>query len=260
MQFAIRHGNVEAVAEIANIFVRELFGLVYGVFAFTRFAHAVAFDGFNQNNGWLATVGISSGKCGIDLLRVMPATAQAPDFVIAHVGYQFGSFGVAVKEVFAYKSAIIGFVGLVVAIEHFHHQLAQFAAFIACEQWLPVAAPDELNHVPAAAAKLAFEFLNDFAVTTHGAIEPLQVAIDDKNQVIKSLTRRHADSTQTFNFVHFAIAAKRPYLALGSIGNAACVQVFEETRLINRHKRPQPHAYGGELPKIRHQLGVRVAR
>ena len=130
MQLAVRYGNIKAVAEIAYIFVREFFGLVYGVFAFTCFAHAIAFDGFNQNNGWLATVCVGSGKCGIDLLRVMPATTQAPDFVIAHVGYQFGGFGVAVEEVFAYKSAIIGFVGLVVTIEHFHHQLAQFAAFI----------------------------------------------------------------------------------------------------------------------------------
>ena len=38
------------------------------------------------------------------------------------------------------------------------------------------------------------------------------------------------------------------------------MQVLEEAGLVDRHQRAQAHRDGGELPELRHQLGVRVAR
>ncbi len=38
-----------------------------------------------------------------------------------------------------------------------------------------------------------FIFLNDFAVAAHRAVEPLQIAVDDENQVIQFLAHGHAD-------------------------------------------------------------------
>ena len=37
-----------------------------------------------------------------------------------------------------------------------------------------------------------FEFLDDLAVAAHRAVEPLQVAVDDEDQVVELLARRPA--------------------------------------------------------------------
>ena len=38
------------------------------------------------------------------------------------------------------------------------------------------------------------------------------------------------------------------------------MQVLQETGLVNGHQRAQAHRHRGELPEIRHQLGVRIGR
>ena len=80
--------------------------------------------------------------------------------------------------------AIIGFEGLEVAVQRVHHDLAQGPVFVAGQELVPLAAPQQLNDVPTRPAKFTFEFLNNLAVTTDGTIQTLQIAVDDKNQVI----------------------------------------------------------------------------
>jgi hypothetical protein len=43
-----------------------------------------------------------------------------------------------------------------------------------------------------APAKYAFEFLDDLAVATHRAVQALQVAIDDPDQVVELLATKPA--------------------------------------------------------------------
>ena len=52
------------------------------------------------------------------------------------------------------------------------------------------AAPDHLDHVPAGAAEIGFQLLDDLAVAAHRAVEALQVAVDDEDQVVEPLARR----------------------------------------------------------------------
>ena len=161
---------------------------------------------------------------------------------------------------FAHIGAIVGLECLEIPIEGVHHDLAQGAALVAGEQRIPVRAPEAFDDVPTRAAELAFEFLDDFAVTPNRTVQALQIAVDDKNQVIEVLARGQADGAQRFNLVHFTIAAENPDLAVLGVGNAAGVEVLQEAGLVNGHQGAQAHGDGGELPEIRHELGVRIAR
>jgi hypothetical protein len=106
----------------------------------------------------------------------------------------------------------------------------------------------------------AFQFLHDLAVAAHRAVEPLQVAIDDEDQVVELLAAAKRNGTERFRLVHLAVAHEGPDLASGGIGNAAPVQIFQEPRLVDRHQRPEPHRHGGELPEVGHQPGMRIRR
>ena len=141
MQLAIWYRNVKAVTNVANVFVRELFGLVHRVFALTGLAHAVAFNGFNQQHSGLVFGAVGRMKSRVHLLRLVPATAQFKHFFVGHVLYQLSGFRVLAKEVFTNKSTVVGLHGLVVAVQGFHHQLAQPAALVARKQSVPTRTP-----------------------------------------------------------------------------------------------------------------------
>ena len=194
---------------------------------------------------------------GIDFVRVVAATVQRPDFVVGHVGNEGFEFG-GVEEVLAHIRAVFGFEGLVVAVETFFHALFEGVVGVAGEQAVPAAAPDNFQHVPARATEVAFQLLDDFAVAAHRAVEALQVAVDDENQVVQAFAGGQRDRALAFGFVHFAVAAETPHFAAFGFGQAARFQILQETRLINRHQRAQTHRYGGELPKIGQQVRVRV--
>ena len=54
------------------------------------------------------------------------------------------------------------------------------------DERVPIAAPDDLDDIPAGAAEDGFEFLNDLAVAANRAIEALQVAVDDEDEIVES--------------------------------------------------------------------------
>ena len=115
---------------------------------------------------------------------------QLPQLVVGHVLDQLGGFGVAAKEVLAQIGAVHGAEGLVVAVQRFHHELAQLARLVACQQRVPALAPQQLDDVPAGAAEVALQLLDDLAIAAHRAVQALQVAVDDEDQVIQVLARR----------------------------------------------------------------------
>src|SRR5690606_32288479 len=65
-----------------------------------------------------------------------------------------------------------------------------------------------------------------------------------------------ANGAQGLRFVHLAVAAEYPDLTIAGVGDAASMQVLQETCLVNRHQRAKTHGYSRELPEIRHKLGV----
>ena len=126
------------------------------------------------------------------------------------------------------------------------------------EKRVPAAAPDDLDDVPAGAAEVGLELLDDLAVAAHRAVEALQVAVDDEDQVVQALAAGHADRAERLRLVHLAVAHEGPDLAPGGLGQAAALQVLHEAGLVDRHQRAQAHRDGRELPEVRHQPRVRV--
>ena len=113
-------------------------------------------------------------------------------------------------------------------------------------------------HVPAGAAEGRFQFLDDLAVAAHRAVQALQVAVDDEDQVVELLARSERQSAQRFGLVRFAVAEERPDLARRLGDDAAILEVAHEARLIDGVDRTQAHRDGGELPEVRHQPGMRI--
>ena len=94
----------------------------------------------------------------------------------------------------------------------------QQAVVVGGEQRVPARAPDHLDHVPAGAAEVRLELLDDLAVAAHRAVEALQVAVDDEDQVVEVLAAGERDRAQRLGLVHLAVAQERPHLAAGGVG------------------------------------------
>jgi len=223
-------------------------------------AHAIALDGARKDDRGLAPGFIGRMKGRVDLLRVVAAVAQRPDVVVAHVLDHLEQARIAAEEMLADIGAILRAEGLIVAVQRIHHHLLEDAVLVARQQRIPAAAPQALDDIPARAAKLPFQLLDDLAVAAHRAIEALQVAVDDEDQIIEMLARGQVDRALALGLVHLAVTQEHPDLAPFGVGDAACVQVLEKARLVDRHVRPQPHGDRGKLPEVGHEPGVRVAR
>ncbi len=256
---AVGNRDVEAVAEGLDVLVAELLGLVYGVLALADLAHAEALDGLHQQHRGLTLVLVGGLEGRIDLLRIVAAAAQVPDLVVAHVLDHLERAGIAAEEVLAHVGAVIGLERLVVPVVALHHDLAQRAVLVAGQQVVPALAPQKFDDVPAGAAEFAFQLLDDLAVAAHRAIQALQVAVDDEDQVVEVLARGQADGAQGLHLIHLAVAAEHPDLAVLCVGDATGLQVLQETGLVDGHQRAQAHRDRGELPELGHQLGVRIA-
>src|SRR6266851_1034010 len=85
---------------------------------------------------------------------------------------------------------------LIFAIHQFAHALDQQALGVAFEDGIPLASPQNFDDVPASAAERGFEFLNDLSITAHGAVEALQITVDDKNQIVELLARSQSDRSE----------------------------------------------------------------
>src|SRR5204862_7057457 len=128
---------------------------------------------------------------------------------------------------------------LVLAVDDLAHAFDEEAVLVVGEEGVPVAAPDDLDAIPAGAAEGGFEFLNDLAVAPDRSVEPLQVAIDDEDQVVESLARGECECAQRFRLVGLAIAEETPDLLRRRFAQSAVRQVAGEPRLVNRQDRAE---------------------
>ena len=162
------------------------------------------------------------------------------------------------KKMLAGKRAALGLEILVFAIDAFFHPLAQQTLVVACQQRIPARTPDDLDHIPTGAEKRRFQFLDNLAVTPDRSVESLQVAVDDKNQVVQFFAHRHGDRAQRFRFIRFTVTEETPDLAIVGRDDPAVLHVTAVTSLVNRHHRAQTHRDCRELPEIRHQPWMRI--
>src|SRR5882762_5823704 len=99
---------------------------------------------------------------------------------------------------------------------------------IAREKRIPARAPQYLDDVPAGAEEGGLELLNDLAVAAHRAIEPLQLAVDDENEVVEALAHRHGERAHRLRLVHLAVPEERPDFLVGWLHQPAVLQVAGE--------------------------------
>ena len=229
------------------------------VLRFARLAHPEALDRLGEDHRRLALVVNRHVKCRVDLVRVEAAAVEVPYFLVGPVGDE-GLELRRVEEMLADEGAVLALEGLVLAVDAFHHSPHQDALLVAGEQRVPAGAPDDLDDIPAGAAEVAFQFLDDLAVAADGTVETLQVAVDDEDQVVEVLAPGHADGAHRLGFVHLAVAAEAPHLAALGLREAAVLKIFHEPRLVDRHQRSKAHRNGRELPEVRHQPRMRIRR
>ena len=192
------------------------------------------------------------------LLLVEAAAVEQPDLLVAHVLDALEQDRVAAEEVLAHVGAVARLEGLVLAVDALLHHLHEPAVGVGRQQRIPAAAPDHLDHVPAGAAEVRFELLDDLAVAAHGAVEPLQVAVDDPDQVVEALAAGERGRAHRLGLVHLAVAEERPHLAAVGVRDPARLEVLHEPRLVDRGDRADAQRDGRELPEVRHQPRVRV--
>ena len=156
----------------------------------------------------------------VDLHRIVAAEPQLLQLVVGQVLDHLEQPRIGAEEVLAHVGAGLDGVLLILAVDDLAHPLGEQAVVVGREQRIPVAAPDHLDDVPAGAAEDRFELLDDLAVAAHRAVEPLQVAVDDEDQVVELLARRQADRAERFRLVGLAVAEERPDLAVRRLASA----------------------------------------
>src|SRR4029077_20286843 len=118
------------------------------------------------------------------------------------------------------------------------HQPSRFVAF---KERIPVAAPNDLDDIPTGPAKGRLQLLNDLAVAAHWAVESLQIAIDDKNQIVEPFASGQGDGAERFRLVGFSVADKAPNVLLRCVLQSSLLDVTVEPGLIDRHDRAEAH-------------------
>ena len=156
---------------------------------------------------------LDGGLVGVvDLDRIVAAERHLLQLVVRQVLDHVEQPRIDAPEMLAHVRARFDGVLLILAVDDLAHALHEQAVAILGEQRIPLAAPEDLDHVPAGAAERGFELLDDLAVAAHRAVEPLQVAVDDEDQVVELLARRQRDRAERFGLVGLAVAEERPDL------------------------------------------------
>ena len=119
------------------------------------------------------------------------------------------------------------------------------------EQLVPLPAPDDLDHVPAGAPEQAFQLLHDLAVTAHGTVETLQVAVDDEDEVVESFPTGHRHRRQALGLVHLAVAGEAPHRRPAGVDDAPIAEIAVEPCLVRGVDQAEAHRDRRELPEVR---------
>ncbi len=260
MHVLVAERQRESVAEREQRIVLELLRLVRSHLALRRAAHAVTLLGLGQDHGRAAPVVHRRVISGVDLHRIVAAALQPVDVLVRHVRDELLQFRILAEKGLAVEAAVGRRVFLEFAVDGFVQSLEDHVVAIAREQRVPVRTPHDLDDIPAGAGEQPFEFLHDRSVAAHRAVESLQVAVDDEDQVIEPFARRHRQPGDGFGFVHLAVADEAPDLARLGLKNVAVFEIAHEARLVDRRDRAQAHRSGGELPEPGHQPRMAIRR
>jgi len=108
----------------------------------------------------------------------------------------FSSRGSVPKKILPEVRATLNEIFLILSVGDLAHAPQKQAIAIGLNEFVPIAAPDNLDYVPSRAAENRFQFLNDFSVAAYRSVEPLQVAVDDEDQIVEALARSQRDGAE----------------------------------------------------------------
>ena len=183
----------------------------------------------------------------------MTATLERIDLVVRHARDERPHFRILVEEMLEIVRAVLGAEGLVLPVNRRGETAQERMRPVAREERVPVRPPQDLDDMPAGAAEQPLQLLDDLPVAAHGAVKPLEVAVDDKGEVVEPLASCDRQAGKRFRLVHLAVAEQAPDAAARRVGEAAVGEVAHEARLIDRADRPDPHRAGRHLPEVRHE-------
>ena len=254
--------EVQPVAQAQQLLLVHLLDLVGGVAAFDVGAQGPTLDRLAQDRRRGAGAEVLGGRLvgGVQLAVVVAAARQVDEVLVAEVGDHLAQARIGTEEVVADVVAGLGAVALELAVDGGVELVQQHAVLVGGEQLVPLRAEDHLDHVPAGAAEHRLELLDDLAVAAHRAVEALQVAVDDEDEVVEVLAAGEGERAERLRLVALAVAEERPHPALARVGELAGLKVAVVAGLVERGDRAEPHAHRRELPEVRHQPRVRVAR
>ncbi len=218
VHIAVGERQREAVAEGEQRVVLELLRLVRAHLPLRPVPHPVALLGLRQDHGRLAAVTHGGVVRGVDLHRVVAATAQAVDVVVGEVRDEGLELRVPAEEVLAVEAPIGRRVLLELAVDRLVQALQDHVIVVTREQRVPLRAPQQLDHVPAGAGEESLELLDDRAVAAHRTVETLQVAVDDEDQIVEALalrrvTGRRATRARPFRRRRRSVHTLRPFVS-----------------------------------------------
>src|ERR1700676_2650290 len=214
--FFIRDGNAEPRAELPQLVFVHLFLLVGDVAALAGFSEAIALDCFHQDDRRRAFVLDRGFVSAVNLLRIVSSEPHLMELLVGEMLDHLQKTAIDTKKMLAEVCAGFDAILLILAVHHFAHALYEKAVAIFFKQRIPIAYPEDFDNVPSGAAKNGFQLLNDLAVSAHPAIEPLQIAVDDEDQIIELLAGAQSYRAERFRLVGFAVADECPNLAVGA--------------------------------------------
>ena len=259
LELLVGDRQLEPVAEHPQLGLGQLLRLVGDVAGLDAAAEGPALDRLGEDHRRRARELGRREVGGEDLVVIVAAAAELEQLVVGQVLDHLAQARVGPEEVLADVAAGRRHGHLLeLAVDRRVHLLDERAVDVAREELVPLAAPDDLDHVPAGAPEQALQLLDDLAVAAHRAVEPLQVAVDDEGQVVEAVAGRERDPRDRLGLVHLAVAQERPDALLARVLEPAILEVAVEPGLVDGGQRAEAHRDRGELPEVGHQARVGV--
>src|SRR3712207_8200016 len=126
------------VAETGEVLRGQLLHLVGGVATLEVAAEGPPLGGLGEDDRGLTLVLHRRLERRVDLAVVVPAAGEVPDLLVAHVLDELAGAGVPAEEVLADEGAVLGLVGLVVAVRRLVHEVDQRAVAVGGQQRVPL--------------------------------------------------------------------------------------------------------------------------
>ena len=256
MERGVGDGQLESISEDAQLGLGELLGLVGDIARLNARTKCPALGRLGQHNGRCAEVLGRGAVCGVDLAVVVAAAPEPGQVFVGEILGEPLEARVRAEEMLPNVGPARHRVLLELAVDGLVHLVDENTVDVPGEQVVPLAGPDNLDHVPAGAAEKPFQLLDDLAVAPDRTVKTLQIAVDDEGQVVEAFASRHGQCGHGLGLVHLTVAEEGPDPACRRVGQASIGQVSVQAGLIDRGDGADAHRDGRKFPEVR--LGARV--